>query len=334
MDEKAAIEKAVRDRLALLHWLEQVDKGNKLILTLCGWRYDFKELHPDNQRQIVSTRKFMYEKIRHGATFPLLSAECAALERSHSTYLTTKAFATDIIPPVGMVHFEEPITDPQDGDLRTPVQAIAWAVCKIADLPPMGYKPKEADAYALMIFGFMPDTMLGALKDRPRLIPNVSVVWQLDVEGGGVVHADPARNARVTDNRAKYVKLLLTFFALLRQDYFEKQEPREVHKDVKNRLRHARKTHKALNTGIQVIRFRPRTGSGNKVSAKTGTGKKLTKSTWTMPHWKWQWYAKTEENKPILVDSFVRGPDKTTDRGIEKIFRPAKPLGPKPEKGQ
>lgn len=334
MNDRHYFEEAVKGRLALLRFLGDREKGRILMIALHGRNRYMDMVASGDMSQLDGVQQFMYEHIKRAPMFCLTPPECEALERSWASYPTTTAFPTDVVPPAGIVYFSAPLTDPQDGDPETPVRAFMWNVLKRKDLPFTGYIPRcDEDDYILYVIGFTTDGTIvegNTGQDRPHMYPNVSVSWLLGVEDGGVVVDDPVWNAFATKNRMSYVKVLLTYFALMRQTYFEASKPHEVTKKTRDRLKFASKNHSGLSTDIQIVKFRPRTGSGSKVSAKSGTGKKLTKSTWTIPFWRWQWYPSTEENKPILMDSFARGPDKATTEGVEKIFRPPKPLGQKP----
>ncbi|MFI6495993.1 hypothetical protein [Nonomuraea typhae] len=328
MDEKAAIEEAVRCRLSLLRYLEDEDRGRMLFLEQMG-AFDSGEgltigFPPGMMQTAGALRKHYHAELLHAPTWVIEEDVVETLADAWESYPSTTAYSTDVLTPSGFALLARPVPDPEYGD-ETMAHGIFWTVSDSATGAGSYLKVSDnAQVITIMFLGRL-HGLPWHQYDPPRLYPYTSIVWQLDAPGGGHLWEDQVSSRIAETQRAPFVKFLLSLFSIIRDRLAEAQEPHERVKRAADKLKHYRRKQPDLNSTIQVVRFRPRTGSGNKLS-ESSSGRKLTVRAWTRPFWRMQWYPSTQENKPKLIRSFARGPEGAPEVGRERILLAPKPL--------
>ncbi|MEV4575919.1 hypothetical protein AB0K16_22005 [Nonomuraea jabiensis] len=336
MDEKAAIEEAVRSRLSFIRYLEGEKSGLLTMLDQMGFGADPRQASIFHMAKAEMMRQFCLEKMISASSFFLPKEECETLNRVWESYPTVRVPATDVLVPNGFVYFEQPLVDPQDQDPRTPIIAYSWSIDR-ANEAPHDIDTTNEDSWIISIMGYTDPSCILAVAmgeaigyGKPVIYPNVTVVWELDTDDGGYLWNHPKREfVDHVARRSPYIKILQSFFAIIRQGAAEAKEPVARTKKTKDRIKHARKKFPELNGNIQVVRFKQQTGSGNMLHEPIGTRRKMSVRSWTREHWRMQYYPSTGENKPKLIRPYVRGPEGVKESGVERIFLPPKPLGEK-----
>ncbi|MFI6512874.1 hypothetical protein ACIBCT_35180 [Streptosporangium sp. NPDC050855] len=342
MDEKAAVEEAVKSRLSLIKYFGDAQIGLRMMLAvmmvtdLSG--IPLTKATPGQLSTAAKLRDLHREELIAGPTFVPPVDVCQTLSEMWESYPSTTAYLTDILTPTGFVHFAEPLPDPipQDGN-SMPVAAMSWMVLKADDERVTFFGDGDLDgAYMLMLMIYARTTDLGMdPQENPRVLPVASVVWTIGDEGTMELWKeglDP--NFAQKRQKSPYMQVLLSYFAIIRQELLERGEPKERSKSNEMRLKSARRKHPNLNGKIQVTRFTQQTGSGKvRGSSAGGSGREYSVRFPRRKHWRWQWYEKTQENKPILIiTKGLIGPAGAPVVGMERAFLTPKPLGPRPER--
>ncbi|MEV4454467.1 hypothetical protein [Microbispora sp. NPDC049633] len=318
-------EQAVKGRLSLLRYWFDERAGTLMGLELHG--VEPGRPYPASvMRAAEQIRMFHGTHLEHARTYIVPDEDVLTiLDQDVRTFPTATIYPSDMLSPDGFAYFARPITHPVPEEGIPPVQAITWNVAGPDD-PYFG--TSDPDKYVISIITYsairdipekaqFPDTL-------PRLYPTSSVLWRIGVEDGGEVWKDPETNRLTKRYREPPVKLLAAFFAIIRQRLLVLEEtPTPLAKKVG----HARRRYPRMESGVQVVRMRPRP---ERRYDRPPTERKLTKRFVVGSFWRWQWYPASEENKPILIRPFEKGPAEAPLTGAHRVLAPAKPLGPKP----
>lgn len=331
MDEKAAIEEAVRSRLSLHRALKHIHTGPHMIMQLLGLRHLFEEAERQ-WHNIEHCASLLSRNLAQCATFVLNDTESDTVIGSHESYPSNIAHASETVTPEGFVYFSKPIPDPTKREPYYPVRAISWSVTPPEEaLFPVYHVGDRDEEHTLTLVAYADSKHimdgLSVVSGTP-IYPVAYVVWAIGVEGGGKLHKEPRPDLR--DERECYIKILLAFWALLHSEVLTQEEPVERSKKTKDRLKHARKKDPRLNTAITVVRYRKRKPSGRKSNKSSNSRRKISVQYWRRPFWKWVYYPSLEDNRIRRIEPFLSGPEDAPIVGHERIFQPPKPAGPKP----
>lgn len=331
MDEKSAVAQAIKGRISVLKLFNEPDLGMFTMLDLM--QVDFMKnpgIVPKYAWHAEEMRKFFIEGMTHAPTFIIPETECKTINDNWNAYPGARAFPSDILRPTGFVFFAKPIDDPWDKDPTASIQAMSWLVCKNIDAP-LFIRDIEEDDFVLTLLVYGKGSPLATPEFMPRLYPLASVAWALDRANGGQLTDNLKMHLEGMKYRTTYMKVLLSFFAVMRQNAFQEGEPRTpLSGNMTDKVEGAKKEYPGYNPEVKVVRYRQRTGSGT-ASYKPKTGRRQKVRSWVAPFWKWVWYPSLSDNKPCLIEPFARGPEGGKEVGATRIFKPAKALGEKPE---
>jgi hypothetical protein len=341
MNEKAAIEEAVKSRLSLLRAFTDKNTGRIICFDLMNVLMPLLEnallfgqgVPRVTENKAQEIRQHYIDVLTHVPTFVLAEDECRSLETIHRTYPDTKVYLSDFVPPdkimpvTGFMYFANPLDDPtEDREPLAAIHAISWVISKNGDTP-IHLLSIDDDSYLIELTIYFKTN--GTLKAEiaPRLYPGACVAWGMDLDDGGRFSMDPEEEELATMYRHAYVKVFLAAIAVIRQKSFEAGEPRErLHKKVTDRVKHVRKQHPGLTNEIQVIRYRPKKSRTTKPSSNP-TGRTQKVRSWVSPFWRRQICGKgRKEHKPMIVWAFQRGPEGGEEVGQERVFRTPRPL--------
>jgi hypothetical protein len=320
-DEDAARE-GVRDRLSLLRHMDIDDHGTTMMLELMGVP-SAEDVTPGLLEGAVTLRTHNHMMLAQTELFIGTDEVCGVLNEFAPSYPDATLFLSDILVPFGMVWFADPIDDPSPMQ-PTPIRALSWTLSQPGDsvIHLLGH---THDKPVLTILGYTDTETLsrkgGDLQNHPRMYPIVSVLWEIDTESGGILFGPDIQEITQT-LRSPYIRLLMAYWALMRQRLFVPAEP--VDRVMPRQVKYARRRAPNLNDKVHIVRLRRRTSST--YSGFHGFNRPDWKNQWVVrPHWREQWYPSTEEHKLILVWSYIKGPEDKPLIGAERAFLPPKP---------
>ena len=332
MDERAAIDRAVRSRLSLLRMYVNEKIGPALVAELVGLGRIFPFVIAEQIQRIETAGTLIVRNLKQCHTFVLNEEESNTIIGSHATYGSTKADVSESLTPEGFVYFAKPIPDPTDSEPVYPIRAISWSVTAPEEaVMSLRGVPEMEDPYTLTMTVYTDlDNIEGvSAGDLPcQIYPIAYILWAMGVEGGGSLRHYTGR-----DERAPYIQVLLTFWALIQSrilDDENDEKPVEKSKKTSDRLKHARKHIPDLNTTVKVVRYRKRTSVGKANDRPSKSGRKVTVRYWKSPFWKWVWYPSLNDHRRRRIEPYQSGPVDAPEVGAERIFLPPKPPKEKP----
>lgn len=275
------------------------------------------------------------EQILHGlegATALAVPPELCQITSTYApTYPDLRIDSSDVFLPQGWAYFTDPIIEPNTPD-DIPIRALLWWTYPLADLSIFDPGDVSRDRYGLTLVGFsdvsaLPGALEKDLSHLPRVVPMVSVMWELDTPDGGEFWPDSVKITKegvfdVVQTRSPYIKTLQTLWATIRQ---RMTEPSEDIRVMEKQFKHYRKkTGRPVNRSVRVLRLsEPR----RRRYEPTGTGNPLTDRVWTRGHWRMQPFPSRGYLRPKLILPFLRGPwDAPIVKGQERMLLPPRPL--------
>lgn len=287
------------------------------LMALSPW-----EANADQVAMADKIRMHMVGTMEEAETFAVTPEICAILEGAADDYPDPDMHLSDILTNHGLAVFTDPIPDPGVEPNFGNIRAISWALLD-GDDPVARNIKGPLDHPAVAVIGYVDTRGIPGIPERelanyPRIYPVVSAIWRVDVAGGGM----PVRDLDAQLNRAPYVKILMAFWAIMRQRLAVSEEPTvRVHA---KELARAQRKHPNLNTGVRVVRMRPAPRSqylGDHGFNRIGLDKQ-----WPVrSHWKNHWYPKEQQHKPILILTYFKGNPDAPLIHAERIYLPPKP---------
>jgi hypothetical protein len=324
---------ALQARLSLIRALSDEEIGLKLIALLHGSR---AAEHLSNSQLVAKIetvqQQILYRTVRC-PTFVLPPDECQLLSASWREYPTLRVEIEDSIAPRGMVFFDNPIPDPapRPGLPELPVRALWWDIKQGSD-PDMDLYLSDERSWVLKFIVYADtDRINNRLPNLPKIFPYLIGAWVLSSNNGGIL-VDEMGNPGSRGKQTLYLRMLLSYWAIIRQQLWELDELREeqLPRKIGRRVANVKKHRKGLDSSVRVTRFRPRTGSGDRTTVSAPSGRRYSVRFGRRPYWRWQWYPSLGVNKPVLVyTKKLIGPEGAPIVGEHRFFLSPKPLRPK-----
>ncbi|WP_188187513.1 hypothetical protein [Nonomuraea sp. SYSU D8015] len=347
MDEKAAVEEAVKSRLSLIRYFGDDKAGLRMMLSVMLLTdmtgRPLGPISPAQLRTANGLRLLNRDELVSGPTFVAPKDVCQLIEQTWESYPSKTAYATDILAPTGFLYFEEPLPDPMPptdpDELPMPVAAMSWIVIPADDERIPFYDDAHLPgAHMLMLLIYTRISDLNGPPDaNPRVFPIASCVWTIGDKGSMELWKEGLDPDFAKKREwSPYVQIFLVWWRIIAQELLEVVEPKERDKKTRTRLQSARRIHPNLNGKTQVTRFRMQTGSGDQTKeTRSPSGREYTVRFYRRPYWRWQYFPSTGENKPkLIITKKLIGPEGAPIVGGERVFLPPKPLGQKPERKQ
>ncbi|MFG1857561.1 hypothetical protein ACGFJT_37405 [Actinomadura geliboluensis] len=346
LDDRQLGKLAVRDRVSALSHLHDLHGGVRIGLELMGISHGPV---PQEQVEIADAiRHRMIGDLSDCETFLGDAEMCQLLNAAAPSYPSTRMFLTDIPAPTGLAWFADPITDPTTSpatgpgaaDRRTggdeddyPLRAVSWSMIPLSDPADWDYEWKTPairaeGRFAVTLTAFTdtrnipnPDGVPAAR--LPRIYPTSSVLWEVDAEDGGSFWGGSNHELAQTA-RAPYVKTIMAYWAIMRQRLTQqittvvKPHPRDVANATRGRRRE-------ISGDVHVIRMRPRTRRYRYTEYQRSGNRPDWQVQWFVrPHWRSVRHA-GGEIKPVLIASYLKGPEGKPLIGGERVLLPPKP---------
>lgn len=325
MRERYVAKAATNSRLEILSYLHDQKTGLVVALELMALQPN--EVSRAHMQQADIIRHELISMLAESEMFIGTPEICTILNGASASYPTAEVFLTDILVPSGMLYFTEPIDDPDVLDGATPMRAFSWS------LTPIEHETKDAfgfpkmvktGEYMLTVIGYSDAEMIELPNGRdgssmPSVYPVVSVRWEVGSPDGGLMSAHVEDENLGRFMREPYVKILMAFWAIMRQRLTEAETVTKVSpKEFKRTRQRMPKT--KINDGVQVIRMRPRTHTT--YTGEHGFNRPGWQSKWVVrSHWR-----RAKDRKPILILSYIKGPEHLELTGQERAYLPPEPL--------
>ncbi len=318
-------ETAVRDRLSLMWHMGIEERGTTMMLELMG----VPSAEHVTPNLLEGAGVILTHNLAALAQSELLVAVpelCGVLNVAATTFPDKTMFLSDMLTPFGMVWFADPIDDPVDDDApdyTLPIRAISWAV-SMPDDPLLTLVDRAKNRPVLTVIGYSDTTALyqktADLPNHPSIYPVVSVLWELESADGGKLY-NPQDQRLANFLRSPYVKLLMAFWAVMRQR-LTVDEPPTV-KIMPNQLKRAQRRNPKFNPAIHLVRLHRRVRT--EYTGFHGFNRPDWQHSWVVrAHWRDQYYPSTGEHKPILIWSYIKGPADKELIGKDRAFLPPK----------
>lgn len=322
-DEECATD-AVQDRLSLLFHMGIEASGVRMMLELMGVQ-TINDVTPGLLDGAGVIRTHNLEALSQAALFVATDELCGVINLAAASYPSKTLFVSDMLTPFGMVWFADPIDDPaNDPEYPAPIRAISWALSQPND-PLLTLVGRAKNKPVLTIIGYSDTKALSQkntnLRHEPRIYPVLSVLWELETTGGGVLFG-PELQEQANVMRSPYIKILMSFWTVMRQRLTESNPPKV--KVMPGMVKYAKARNKKLNTDLLIVRMRER--STTTYTGDHGFNRPDWKNKWTVrAHFRKQYYPSTGEHKPKLILSYIKGPADLPLVGGERAFLPPEP---------
>jgi hypothetical protein len=331
MEDLDAAERAVADRLSLLWHFGIKSHAVTMILELMAIEKP-EDVTPTHRRNAERIWSDLQLKLSLTELMIAPSEICNMLNIAGPSYPAEELFLSDILVPYGMVWFADTIDDPDKSQSYYPVRALSWTMDMPGDsVIPKLWHPRENPL--LTIIGYAdtsymarvsePNTLVSLTpKNYPTIYPIFSVVWEIDANTGSLMvnWDDPEQVATI---RLPFVKVLMAFWAVLRQRLVIDEEP--TVKISPRQVKYAKRKNPNLNTTVKLIKMKPK--KRTVYTGFHGFNRPKWSVQWVVrPHWRRQWHPKTEEHKWVLIWNYVKGPDDAPMVGVERAFLPPPPM--------
>lgn len=332
MNDLETAEKAVADRLSLLWHFGIEDHGVTMILELMAVIPGPEDLTPE---LLDSAERLWSDTYLKLSLTELLIAPpdiCGLLNIAGPIYPAKELFLSDVLVPYGMVWFTDTIDDPETGQVTYPIRALSWSL----DMPGESIIRKLGQTHSnpmLTIIGYADTSYIASTappnsdvnltpKNYPSIYPTVSIIWEIDAKTGNImVNVDDPEQAETM--RLPYVKILMAFWAVMRQRLVVDEEP--TVKISPRQVKYAKRKNPKLNTTVKILRMKPK--KRTVYTGFHGFNRPKWSVQWVVrPHWRRQWHPKTEEHKWVLIWNYVKGPDDAPMVGVERAFMPPPPM--------
>jgi hypothetical protein len=317
-------EEAVKGRLSLLRHFDSLDgrfTGLRM-LALGPGVYGMDVIAEAERIRLLNQRKLADCKTY---VIPEDDRALDILDQDVKTFPTATIYESDMLSPNGFVYLGRPVRHPVPELEIPPIRAFSWYTVPPDD-PDMG----KDDGYMMVI------TIYTATREmpfevekreiQPRLYSTSTVMWQIGHPDGGMPWKDPKKQAEARRYREPMAKLIGAFFAVIRQRLLVVENHSEP--ILPKKVSHMRRRYPRMESGVQVVRLRPRP-ERRAVATQGESGRKVSVHFTVGSFWRWQWYPRTEENKPILIESYDKGPRHLPLTGVHRAFAPPKPLRPR-----
>lgn len=272
-------------------------------------------IHPDEAssdeiRTANTIRSSIASAMTHAVSVAVPGPMCELVDAHAASYPDTRVDAEDMPMPYGWAHFEHPLTDPHAGRLALPLRALLWWT-----------ETDHDDAGIITLIGMVdtksvPGISAHRLNELPRVVPVVSVVWDMASDDGG-------RGGRIDYRSAKYIRQLLTLWAIIRQRMADAEPVQVMQREYAH---YARKSGQPMNPALRVVRLSPATRATHERLG--GDRPAWAWQWWVQAHWRQQWYSKSQVHKPKLILPHLKGDETKPVKGNDRMYLPPKPPRP------